>query len=724
VELPEILKTKNSEEIEGWFLDNLSAKPLPFDDMLAVLSCLGSSGKANLANNWAELLQDTVVERGDKTAIIKLLQLMCNWQDSNADFRSASVKALHRTFKGQIGQGVVNSAGFEGNVEMKECLRRLEMLISLKPGILCRDKTWGFGVVSKVDDFYLKATIDFDNKPGHVMTFSYVGEALEVLKEDHLLAVKHRKPDEFAALLKDDPAEVVRMAIRSFGPLSVQQLRELFVGNIMPDAGWKSFWETARKRLKDDPLVSVPSGRDKPIRLLDREADEPAELLALLKQERDMETILDLVRKLERECGGTASLSNDAKQTMGEKLAFALKGARGNNRGVVAMAVMIARRLDLPKEIVDVSSVTEEFFVPEVFLDTTVSMPARELEPLLNHLKAHDGERTQKLFLSLLPQMQMSVLNDAVNFLISEGKQSEFVESMRAALQSEGASLEMLYWLCRHLEEIESWSIGNLLDIVTRAIVVLEVPRSGKALNTQKQLRSLFLQKAWVEQVLGRMDARQRENLLSKINVSRGWEVVDKRAVMGAIVKLYPDLARVLTSEREENEPQEKPEKFTSWRSYKLRIEQLRKLLEIDIPANSRDIGVAISHGDISENAEYTAAKDHQGILMRRRAEWELGLREIKGTDFSGFSTGKAGLGTCVAVQDSQGRIERFNILGEWDGDESLGIISSKSAVAKALYGRKVGDEVILPSAAAEEKRKIIDITGLSGEVRKWITGS
>jgi len=227
-----------------------------------------------------------------------------------------------------------------------------------------------------------------------------------------------------------------------------------------------------------------------------------------------------------------------------------------------------------------------------------------------------------------------------------------------------------------------------------------------------------------MEKVLGRMDGRQRENLMSKINVSKGWEAVEQRAVMATMIKLYPELGKVLSSDAEDKGPQGKLGRFTSWRSYNQRVEQLRKLVTDEIPKNSHEIGIARSYGDLRENSEYKAAKEHQNILMRRQEEWENGLREVKGTDFKGFAEDAAGVGTCVVVKHDQGIIERYNILGEWDGDEELAIISSTSVIAGALIGRKVGDEVVIQTVSGDKKAKIVEVTGLSDAVKKWISSS
>ena len=74
-----------------------------------------------------------------------------------------------------------------------------------------------------------------------------------------------------------------------------------------------------------------------------------------------------------------------------------------------------------------------------------------------------------------------------------------------------------------------------------------------------------------------------------------------------------------------------------------------------------------------------------------------------------------------MTLRYGDGREERYYILGVWDRDESLGIISSESRMAQALEGRRVDEEVTVPSESGQAMCRITAVTGLSDEVRKWI---
>ncbi len=159
MELPAELKEKSMDELEQWFVDNLSANPLPLDTMLAALFLLNSKGKKAQANSWAELLLDPLAESRDRNAAKKLISLQKTWHENNSDFKKLCRKTLDKVCPSKIEQGFVVGAGFDTNISAYECLKRFDALTSMKQGTLCLDKTWGFGIVKNVDDFYQKITI-------------------------------------------------------------------------------------------------------------------------------------------------------------------------------------------------------------------------------------------------------------------------------------------------------------------------------------------------------------------------------------------------------------------------------------------------------------------------------------------------------------------------------------------------------------------------------------
>jgi transcription elongation factor GreA len=150
---------------------------------------------------------------------------------------------------------------------------------------------------------------------------------------------------------------------------------------------------------------------------------------------------------------------------------------------------------------------------------------------------------------------------------------------------------------------------------------------------------------------------------------------------------------------------------LVSWGSLEKRKAEYTELVQKKIPANSKEIAVARSYGDLRENHEYKAAKEMQKILMRRKGELEQQLVRARGTDFAGTRTEAVSPGTRVRVTEVQGNhLEVYAILGAWDTDPDKGILSYLSPLAQALMNKKLGEEVEFDMDGQKKRYRIDSI--------------
>jgi transcription elongation factor GreA len=121
---------------------------------------------------------------------------------------------------------------------------------------------------------------------------------------------------------------------------------------------------------------------------------------------------------------------------------------------------------------------------------------------------------------------------------------------------------------------------------------------------------------------------------------------------------------------------------------------ELQKLKTVERPAVIAAIAEARSHGDLSENAEYDAAKDRQGFIEGRIAEVESKLSGSLIIDPSTLDAhGKVVFGSTVELEDeATGARVKYQIVGEDEADLKLGLINIGSPIARALIGRLEGD--------------------------------
>ncbi|MCP1337402.1 transcription elongation factor GreA [Futiania mangrovi] len=142
------------------------------------------------------------------------------------------------------------------------------------------------------------------------------------------------------------------------------------------------------------------------------------------------------------------------------------------------------------------------------------------------------------------------------------------------------------------------------------------------------------------------------------------------------------------------------------------RIEtELKQLKSVERPNIIKAIAEARAHGDLSENAEYHAAKERQSFIEGRVLELEDMLSRAQVIDPSKLSGDSVKFGATVTLVDEETEEEtRYQIVGEIEADVKQGKISITSPVARALIGKEVGDTVEVMTPGGGRSYEIIDV--------------
>ena len=140
--------------------------------------------------------------------------------------------------------------------------------------------------------------------------------------------------------------------------------------------------------------------------------------------------------------------------------------------------------------------------------------------------------------------------------------------------------------------------------------------------------------------------------------------------------------------------------------------EELQRLKTKDRPAVIAAIAEARSHGDLSENAEYDAAKDRQGFIEGRIKEVEGKLAAAQIIDPSALDAGgKVVFGATVELEDEDsGDQVTYQIVGEDEADLKHGLINISSPIARALIGKEEGDTAVVQAPGGERRYEVVAV--------------
>ena len=140
----------------------------------------------------------------------------------------------------------------------------------------------------------------------------------------------------------------------------------------------------------------------------------------------------------------------------------------------------------------------------------------------------------------------------------------------------------------------------------------------------------------------------------------------------------------------------------------------LYRLKNVDRIANSRAIEVARGHGDLSENADYSATKEEQGLIEAKIRELEAKLTLAEVIDPTKLSGSRVKFGATVTIEDSDsGETQTYTIVGEHEADIKRGRISIGAPVARSMIGKEAGDTFTVQSPKGKREYEITKVEWL-----------
>ena len=252
------------------------------------------------------------------------------------------------------------------------------------------------------------------------------------------------------------------------------------------------------------------------------------------------------------------------------------------------------------------------------------------------------------------------------------------------------ASTELLLWLAKERSD----AFADILGPEVFRAMLTSMERDQFNEKKSNRLRDFIMDdQTLLVELIESADLDVIKDLTRALQLSTVFDDMDKRSLLARIVKSYPAIQPLITGDvtRQDNSF------VVSWSSLERRKDEYADLVQKKIPANSKEIAIARSYGDLRENHEYKAAKEMQKILMRRKSELESQIVRARGSDFSNARIDVVSIGTQVRVTNLDTKQpETFIILGAWDSDPDQHVISYLAPVAQKLINRKPGEEVEL----------------------------
>jgi transcription elongation factor GreA len=567
--------------------------------------------------------------------------------------------------------------------------RHVEPLTLLAEGGCCTHRSWGFGRIKTVDTVFARFTIDFPGKPGHTMDLSFAADNLKPIPKNHILARKAADLDAVRHLAAHH-LDLIKLVLNSYeGKATAEQIQAVLMPDVISD-DYKKWWDTAKREMKKDGHFIVPVKKTEPVVFQAQEISLQDRLLTDFRAAKGLKARILVVAEV-------IKLASDLtdKKAVAAEIIIALNAditSHLRTQPAVALEAVFAR--DELAEAAGLPPITVEISAAQIWGQDIKFGPMLELIPAAKHHRAlasyklANPDRWQETLRGSLNFVSAKLVKELAGLLIAEGKMEVLKETLAKLVRQHTASSELLLWFGRERNDAFADILGP--EVFRAMLTAMERDQFNE--KRSNRLRDFILEdQELLNELTATADIEVVKDLTRALQLSPVFDDMDKRSLLARLVKKHPAVQSLVSGEQTKQDSTIQ----VSWESLERRRLEYQELVQKKIPANSKEIAIARSYGDLRENHEYKAAKETQKIIMRQKEELEAQMMRARGMDFSNAKTDVVNIGTIVRATNLEtNQSESFTILGAWDSDPDQGIISYLTPIGQALLNRKVGDVV------------------------------
>jgi len=584
--------------------------------------------------------------------------------------------------------------------------QHLESLVLLTQSGYCLHRSWGFGKITTVDTVFARFIIDFQTKAGHTMDLGFAAESLKPIDPGHILARKAADLEALRQMAALHHLDLIKLVLQSHGGrATLDQVQQMLVPDVIAD-DWKKWWEAAKRELKKDGHFQVPIKKSDPIVYQAKEVSLPERLVAEFRSVKGLKAKVAAAQEALKsfdDLQDKPAVANEIISGLNADIA-----THQRTQPAVALEGIFAR--DEVRAAAGLPPQEGELSAPNIwsqdirFGQLLEQIPASKHRRVLQSFKESNPALWHETLRIALNSVPAKLCGECAGLLIQEGKLDQLKDTLARLISQHNASSELLLWLAKERTDCFADILGP--EVFRAMLTSMERDQFNE--KKSNRLRDYILDDhELLVELIGSADLEVIKDLTRALQLSPCFDDMDKRSLLARIVKSYPAVQSLISGEQTKQDAT----LVVSWPSLERRKEEYAEMVQKKIPANSKEIAIARSYGDLRENHEYKAAKEMQKLLMRRKAELETQLVRARGADFLNARTDAVNIGTRVKVTDlGTQHPETFTILGAWDSEPDQGIISYLTPVAQSLLSHKKGDEVEFEMDGARKRYRIDSI--------------
>jgi len=703
--IKQLIEDDDVDTVEIEWMEAMEAGDPP-EEMCEALKVLVEAEQPDIAGMLALMFLSEAIEQLSPPEALDIARCILPSLPGNPELRTAAAKLYKQVYAGTEHFDLfMDESGLESNQAPRRAIRTLDTCLALSPGTALAGRYEH--KVLRVDGFnHLTGCFDLTEPGGQQISLEPkpLADNYEPVEDTDFRVLRAFRPDDLKDLVNSDPAAVMIGVCRmGGGQVESLELRDTIVPRYLPKDKWSSWWTRAKTALKRSTFLTI-EGRGPTFVVYHPEGQSlEQELAAAVEQARVPLELLNVLKQYVREVK-QRKLKIDPEfvspilETLADQ-ADSFRKRRAADALTASLAIGIAGALGLgaperpyppPAELLGEAKAPAE----AVLALTDPSLRGKALEALS---QMDDAAEQLARLLTLLSANELDFVAEKLH---SAGHDEAVDQAVDKAMSDPVANAQICIWLWQGPAR-KPGNTPGLLELLSRLLKIMREMHRNPDIDrnirreTFGQIRGALTAGGGktFRKTVAKLDEGVAATVKRRIEVNNGLSDSARETLLGVLREEFYTLfiqAKVAAWLDESVI-------WTTRESIERLEAELKELVDVALPANSREIGKAAALGDLSENAEWQYAVEEQRRLNGRVAQLRNDLiraRALTSGDVPGESVG---IGSKVVVRRLSDQQEtELTILGPWESNVELSIFSYRTPLALELLGKSIGETATL----------------------------
>ncbi|MCF6149321.1 MAG: transcription elongation factor GreA [Candidatus Kuenenia sp.] len=720
-ELEHLVNTEQYDKLEELWLDIVESEIKDKKPLFHIIGLLIKKEK-RFAHDFLIMLESYYKERNAYQDLLEVLKHILKYYPREKALAAKFANCYANIYKEKpYAKLLIDKSNIETSPDIAGSIKKLEKYFMFEQGDYVYHKSWGVGKVASFDPEGEKICIDFEKKNNHGISLDLASDILQKLENDSLLAMMYSQKDILNKMIDENPVGLIRLTLKHFqGKATVNMIKEQLLSGVIPQSAWSKWWTKTKKLILKDPYIQFTEGTPTTALLEIRTTPltPHQEIINKLCQCREIYKEIESTRKYITE----SKTTEHCKETLHEIMTMFTQEAeklKETNPSAVIECLFLAEQV---QNILNENQVNYNYMI-ETVIHNSDNLPQlidnisilEYKKHVLSIIKKIYQENWQDKFVCLFFDQTNQLWEFIIKELLNDDMQDTLNSLSQKLFSHFNAYPEHYFWFCKNnfygrfpnlYANIDSGTLFiQLIELINNIYFKMQKGRDGTIRSTFNKIKGLLDEKG-TDYALNHLNESNAAGMYNVISSSKCLEDWFKISVESVIRDRFPTIIK-----KPEIQTLDENKIYVTREGYEKQKKELDHIMNIEFAENARDLGEAISRGDLRENAEYQAAREKQAQLVEKAERLKADLQKVVFIEPYNVKTKTVSPGTKVTIKNKiKETFETYTLLGPWDVDIDKNIISYLSPIGKGILNKKVGDTVTIQLPESEIICDIIKI--------------